>query len=393
MSMLTNSHRLSTRSRPWLLAVLIRVAALIFILVRTAAADPPHRLEPPRESPPALTVAERSVEQDQGRWLITYRLRYEGATSLVVSPTEILAKVEGWVSNSRVAAHAVPRWSSLVASGSTGLSGVANVLTAENEAGRCRERARLQVWIDDPSGDDAGEINPATIPTPSPTTTSDTSSARNQTEPEDRPTILSLAPGVSVRVRLRLEHLHDLYGAYDPLLGARALELHLGGALLTDHLPLDHEHYLALPRDHWPKPPEDRLDHQHFLSAPDSLRLEAHVPGNQYYRFPERPVRYATKMRLRFYYFIAGGTEGACRARIAQYKETSTAWRTLPEGCFEECLTVVGRWVKVERIFRTEPEATTLALDFRITGADDIGEIWVDDVSLEPVASPTPAGP
>jgi hypothetical protein len=51
----------------------------------------------------------------------------------------------------------------------------------------------------------------------------------------------------------------------------------------------------------------------------------------------------------------------------------------------------VGRWVHVERIFRTEPEATTLALDFRIVGAD-VGELWIDDVLLEPVGA-GPEGP
>jgi len=116
------------------------------------------------------------------------------------------------------------------------------------------------------------------------------------------------------------------------------------------------------------------------------------VPGNQYYRFPERPVRYSTRMRLRYWYFVAAGTEGDCRAHVAQYKETPSAWKGLSHSDREECLTEVGRWVRVEHVFRTEPDATTLALDFKITGSE-VGEMWIDDVSLEPVGGPAPAGP
>jgi len=189
-------------------------------------------------------------------------------------------------------------------------------------------------------------------------------------------------------VRLRLEHQHFLYGDYDPLLGLRAVELRLGAATLNDPVvPMDREQYLAQPKATWPVPPEDRRDTRHYVSGPDSLHLEAHIPGNQYYRFPERAVRYGTKMRLRFWYLIAAGTEGECRARIAQYKDTPTAWKVLTDGAHEEVLTTVGRWVKVERIFRTESEATTLALDFRICGGAEVGEMWVDDVSLEPVGA------
>jgi hypothetical protein len=204
----------------------------------------------------------------------------------------------------------------------------------------------------------------------------------------ERPAILSIAPGATVRVRLRLEHQHFLYGDYDPLLGLRSVELHLGPATLGDPVvPMDREQYLALPKSTWPVPPEDRRDTHHYVSPPDSLHLEAHIPGNQYYRFPERPVRYGTRMRLRFWYLIAAGTEGECRARVAQYKDTPTAWKVLTEGAHEEVLTTIGRWVRVERVFRTEPEATTLALDFRISGGAEVGEMWIDDVSLEPVVA------
>jgi hypothetical protein len=332
---------------------------------------------PPNSNPVPvpLAILGRSIVQDQGSWQVEYRLRHDGQTGLVVTPAEITGRVEGWVSNSRVASHAVPRLSSLSLSGPTGLSALTDVIATADEVQRCRERLAVQVW----TGDD-----PEPLPTPAPPARTSTASAA----PERAP-ILSLAPGALVRVRLRLEHQHFLYGDYDPLLGLRAVELHLGAAVLRDIVPIDREQYLAQPRYTWPQPPEDRRDTRHFVSGPDSLHLEAHVPGNQYYRFPERPVRYGTKMRLRFWYLIAAGTEGECRARIAQYKDTPTAWKVLTDGAQEQVLTTVGRWTKVERVFRTEPDATTLALDFRIGGSSDIGELWIDDVTLEPVCGPS----
>ncbi len=53
----------------------------------------------------------------------------------------------------------------------------------------------------------------------------------------------------------------------------------------------------------------------------------------------------------------------------------------------------MGRWTKVERIIQTESEATTLTLEFKIVGETDVGEMWIDDVSLEPVNGTIPVGP
>jgi hypothetical protein len=321
--------------------------------------------EPASPHPPRLSVVSRSVAQDQGGWVVDYRLRYHGPAGLEAGPSDVLLKVEGWVSNSRVPAHATPRLSSLTVSGPSGLSGVTDVLDSPDDSQRCKERLTARVWAEESGERSEGKAEAG------------------------QPPSLNVAPEGMIRVRVKLAHAHVLYGDYDPLLGTRSLELHLGAATFRDELPLDREQYVAQPRYTWPAPPEQRRDTDHFLSAPDSLHLAAHVEGGSAYRFPERPVRYATPMRLSFWYYIAAGSEGRCLARISQFKDTPTAWKTLSEGAIDEDLTTVGRWVKVERVFRTEPEATTLALDFRIVGDSYVGEMWIDDVTLEPADGPS----
>ncbi|MGP0067239.1 MAG: hypothetical protein ACLQGP_27050 [Isosphaeraceae bacterium] len=349
---------------------------------------------PPRANP-ALVLVGRTVEQDQGAWVVDYRLRLAGQSGAIIMPEEIGVKVDGWVSNSRVASHAVPRWSSLGISRGPEFSVVGEVIAAADEAHRCREKLIVSVW-----GEDQCPCGPG-------------STARGGARAGDRPGAasgpesgrepgpagptaglpLSVAPGRLVHVRLRLEHQHVLYGDYDPLLAIREVELAVGGSTIRDLVALDREQYLAHPKATWPEPPEERRDTRHAVTGADSLHLEAHVPGHHYYRFPDRPVRYGTKMRLRFWYLVAAGTEGEGRARIAQYKDTPTSWRLLNSAGFERCLKTVGRWTKAEYLFTTDAEATTLALDFRIAGDGDIGEMWIDDVSLEPVGSPGQAGP
>jgi hypothetical protein len=323
-------------------------------------------------STPALSVVSRTISLDRDHWQywqVDYRVRNDSAATLIVPPAETSAKVEGWVSNSRVAGHATPRRSSVTASGSSGLTGVAEIIPSSDESLRCRERATIQVW-----NADLGETPPDPI----------SKAGLRPVATQEQP-VVEIAPGGLARVRLRLAHEHFLYGPYNALLGPRTLELRLGAARLCDSLPLDRERRVARMPIAWPpSPPADLLDTRVFVSAPDSLHLEAQTPGKQSHRYPERPVRYATRMRLRFWYLIATGTEGECRARIAQYKDSPTSWKTLPDGEVEVYLTTVGRWTRVERTFHTEPDATSLSLDFRIVGAD-VGELWIDDVSLEPI--------
>ena len=97
----------------------------------------------------ALSLVNRSVTQDQGAWVVNYRLRYTGKTGVIITPDKIAVKVEGWVSNSRVASHALPRWSSLVISHGPDLSAISEVIAATEEAHRCRERLVVSVWTED----------------------------------------------------------------------------------------------------------------------------------------------------------------------------------------------------------------------------------------------------
>jgi hypothetical protein len=361
------SH-LSRPPRPWIVGALPTLAG-----AAPASADDQGTGSRP------LVLVKRSVIQDQGSWQVDYQLRHEGATGLVVTPTEIVAKVEGWVSNSRAPGHSAPRWSSLVISGPTGLSADSEVITSADEERRCREHAVLRVWTGDAPEAPVEAARPSASATPTP-------------GPEPAP-ILSLAPGASVCVRLRLEHQHALYGDYNPLLGLRTVELRLGSATFRDVAPLDREHHLALPKVTLAAPHPDRLDTTQFISGPDSLHLYAHpLGGSPSYRFPEIPVRYSTPMRLRFWYLIAPGTEGDCRVRVQQCKDIPATWRMLIDGELDQCLTTVGRWTHVEQTIRTEPEATRMSLDFRIAGSADAGAVWIDDVTLEPLAA-GPSGP
>jgi MAM domain, meprin/A5/mu len=342
-----------------------------------------NEMGPPR---PSLTMLDRTLTQDQGAWVVEYRLRNSGRTGVIVTPDELKLKIEGWVSNSRVASHAVPRWSSLIAVPRTSSTACSDVITAADESHRCRERLAISVWTEEGPRPDTGSVanrsNPpkaASVPAPS--------SATGPLLP------LSLGPGDTIHLRLRIDHDHILYGDYDPLLGIRTVELCFGSSVVRDVVPLDREQYLAQPKYTWPEPPDDRRDTGRFVTAPDSLHLAADVAGHQSYRFQERPVRYSTKMRLRFWYLIAAGTEGEARVRIAQNKDTPLLWRQLHEATVEEQLKTIGRWTKYECIIQTEPEATRLILEFKIVGEVDIGEMWIDDVNLEPLASSAPIGP
>ncbi len=281
------------------------------------------------------------------------------------------------------------------------------MIAAADEAHRCREKLIVRVWGEDQCPCRAGSCGRASDKVKD----KDAGRANDKNKPKEKsagaahepvagpagPTAglpMSLAPGGIVHVRLRLEHQHVLFGDYDPLawVSAPSRSPWRGRRSATASRWTASNTWRSR-GSRWPEPPEERRDTRHSVTGPDSLHLEAHVPGHHYYRYPDRPVRYGTPMRLRFSYLIAAGTEGECRVRVAQYKDTPTSWRMLNDAGFEKCLKVVGRWTRVEHVFTTHAEATTLALDFRIAGDTDIGEMWIDDVSLEPVGCPGHTGP
>jgi hypothetical protein len=345
------------------------------------------------ESPqaPSLKLVRRTVTQDQGAWVVDYRLRYTGQSGIIVTPEEIAVKVEGWVSNSRVISHALPRWSLLTFPRGTDLSAVSDVIPSADESLRCRERLLVSISTEPQPTPNSLAHSSTGLLTDTGSCPAAFSNFNSNSSTGISP--LSLRPEAVVRVRLRFDHQHMIYGDYDPLLGVRKVELSLGTLTVHDVVPLDREQYLAQPKFRWPDLPEERRDSHHAVSGPDSLHLEAHVPGHHYYRFPERPVRYSSKMRLRFWYLIAAGTEGDCRVRVTQTKDTPISFRPLRNADYEQTLRQVGRWTKVEHVIQTEPEATKMAIEFQIAGDTEVGEMWIDDVSLEPVGCTAPCGP
>jgi hypothetical protein len=357
------------RDRNW------RALGQLTVLLAASVAVPGSLAEAGETAPRALGIASRSVVQDRGDWQVEYRVRYHGSSGLIVTAEEVVVRVEGWVSNSRIPGHSVPRWSSQTISGPSRLEAAAELIASDDEERRCRERISVRMWAEGPEGKPVGPVLESSVPGSPPG--------------KAVPAVLSLAPGAIMRVQLRLEHQHVVYGNYDPLLGVRTVELRLGTVWVQDTLPLDREQYVAqAPRATFLVPEEHR-DTQYYRSAPDSLHVAAYMPGCAYFRFPEVPVRYNTTMRLRFSYMIAAGSEGTCRARITQFKDSPIAWKVLADGRRDVRLTAVGRWSQVELVFRTEPTATTLALDFRIEGEQvEVGEFWIDDISLAPVAAP-----
>jgi hypothetical protein len=151
-----------------------------------------------------LSLVDRTVTQDQGAWVIDYRLRHTGKTGVIVTPEEIAVKVEGWVSNSRVASHAVPRWSSLAVTRGPDLSAVSEVIAASDEGHKCRERLVVSVWTEDQYPTLAGACAQPVSAVKAGQSASAPAAEVSAALP------LSMGPGSIVRARLRLEHQHIL---------------------------------------------------------------------------------------------------------------------------------------------------------------------------------------
>jgi len=309
-------------------------------------------------------VISRTVMQDQSDLVVEYRIQVKQTGRDISGPWPYRMESDGWLYNTEVPGHGSPVRSRPK---TDSLNSMAyDIMSAGDEMKLCRERMSVQIWNDSLTRPPlrvkmtAEAIEPIAVPV--------------------------MSPGEIMGVRLWFAHEHFLYGPYNPLLGTRNVTLRSGPIALVDTVV----YATARPVEaveRWNEPLDERKDNRHFITPPDSLILEAHIPGNQYYRFPERAVRYGTRYRLTYWYLIAPGTEGEFRVRISQYRDSQASWQVLHEGSIEDVHAIVGRWVKVERIITTQPEATSLAADFRISGGEEVGEVWVDCVDLQPVVS------
>jgi hypothetical protein len=320
-------------------------------------------------------VVFRGSHQDQNAWIIDYRLKYQGSGELWLNPQDVTAKIDGWVSNSRLEFHNVPRKATTTIENKESLTGSsAPIFTKINEDGsktdeKCEEQVSISIWIKN------GILPPNVF-------TATTNPPLVQYPVFDRP--ICIIRNDIINIRIKLEHYHIIYGDYDVLLGVRDISLDMGFYHIKDIFHLDKEEYVAYPQFEPHKIPEERLDNRYSMSG-QSLHLTADVPGNQYYRYPEQPVRYSSKMRLSFWYLIANGTEGECKFRVAQYKETPIAWKPLYNEADEQRLRVVGQWTKFERIINTTAETTKVTVEFKINSECDIGKMWIDNFVLEHV--------
>ena len=306
-------------------------------------------------SVPNIRLLDRQISQQGNRWLVRYQVLYEGDTMLDLSADDFSVAYEAWVSNSSLKPHTTPRKSRMRSVLSATRTLQATVIPSANDRQRCREKLSLACTTGDKPAAEFPLATSAFLPT-------------------------RVKPGETIWLYLTLEHAHFLHGAYDPLLGERTLEIHFGPCRLIDTIPLNSEQVPARPIVQLSDPPKERLDSRQFHSPPDSLYLAADVPGYQYFRFDEMPVRYGSQFRFTCWYLIAVGTEGSCHARLMEYRDTPNSWERLDTG-FDQQLVLQGRWHKFEKIFQTGDETTTIAIDFRICGAN-VGEMWLDDMTL-----------
>ena len=68
---------------------------------------------------------------------------------MILRPSDVGVTLEGWVSNSRVASHAVPRLARVTVGGNSAGSGTGDVITSTDESQRCREQVVVSVWAED----------------------------------------------------------------------------------------------------------------------------------------------------------------------------------------------------------------------------------------------------
>ncbi len=189
-------------------------------------------------------------QQDQGDHRLAFSLRNDSEYGMIIVPTDIVARAEGWVSNSRAfPAHSTAKFCSLVVSGASGTSATTDVISSADDAQRCRVRMVVYLW---PQGN------------PTPTDILGTK-VQNKAPVPVRQEMLSVPPEGIVCVGIRLEHQHFLYGDYDPLVGWYRIQLRLGEDLAYEGNVELTEQYKAQAKYTWPAPPEERRDTRHCI--------------------------------------------------------------------------------------------------------------------------------
>ncbi|MEK7114952.1 MAG: hypothetical protein AAB847_01150 [Patescibacteria group bacterium] len=304
--------------------------------------------------PPQLILLDRRISQENSTWNIVYKIKYCGEEKIELLGPDIDFEYKAWVSNSSCPPHIISKKIAMKINLSEINSAQTTVIANSNDRNRCQERINASFSLNLEENPFKNKIY--WIP-------------------------LKLAPQQEFWCYLKIQHEHFLYGTYDPLLGERDIKIRLGNIYFLDKIPLEQENYSAQPKITLSKIPDERKDTRQFRSTPDSLCLTADVQGFQYFRFDDLPVKYGSELKLSFYYLIAIGTEGSCNVRVMEYQDTPSAWYRL-DGGFDEQLIIEGRWKYFEQIFTLGKETTTIAIDFRITGAN-VGEMWIDDIILE----------
>ena len=170
------------------------------------------QFSPVESSRPLLSLLGHTARQDQGAWIIDLHLCNCREQGVLINPEEFRLKIEGWVSNSRITSHAVPRWSSLSLTHNINQMVHTDVIAAAEDVHRCREHLTILVWAEERFGSDSEFL---LKPKDDPKTSTDLLSRLSS----ETLSPSSLGPGETLHVRLRIDHQHTLYGEYDPLLG------------------------------------------------------------------------------------------------------------------------------------------------------------------------------
>ena len=290
-----------------------------------------------------FAIEKIDISQEHSSVIISFSVTYHGQSTLILKPEKIEVTYEAEVANSRLPNHAF----CLTTRSKFFLSekGVAPLIHHFNQnKNECREII-------------SGRINLAAV-----------------------------QPNEKFQITFTIEHDHFLYNI-DPLLGGRKFQIKISDWEISGEAVFDSpDEKLKIKPVTLSYIPKGHLDERYSFSNKPSLYLAADIPGCQCFRFGDIPTTYDAKFKVSFYYLIALGTEGECRARVMEYQDRPGLWKKIDDGGFDELLEFKIGWQKFEKEFQTTKDTTTMALDFRIAGAE-IGEMWISDIKFEPVIS------